>query len=486
MITFTFALISLLLGYLIYGAIVDHVFCPQSRSSMPCYTKQDGVDYLPISPWRVFLIQFLNIAGTGPIFGAIMGILFGPAAYLWIVLGCIFAGAVHDYMCGMICVRKGGVSLPELIGDELGLFMRMLMRLCSLIVLVGTVFITTPAALLDNMTPDQGWLWSNWFWIVVILFYFLIATFLPIDKLIGKIYPLFGLALLVMALGIGWNIYTADGWLPELTDQLFVSHHPKGLPIFPMLCITIACGAISGFHGTQSPLMARCLTNEKYGRPIFYGSMITEGVVALIWAAATIKFASTLPGEAGATAYEKLASLGNPAIVVNEVSVGWMGTVGAVLAVLGVVAAPITSGDTAFRSARLIAADFLHMGQKKVWSRLVLCLPLFAIATSLMFMDFNVLWRYFAWFNQTLACITLWAATVWLTRKRKFFYICLVPAMFMTVVCTSYIIIAPEGFSLPWLWGIIAGLVLMVCFTCGFFIWKRNYKSQYNLNCRRP
>ena len=306
MVTFTFALIALLLGYLIYGAIVDKVFSPKDyTSSMPCYAKCDGVDYLPISPWKVFLIQFLNIAGTGPIFGAILGILFGPAAYLWIVLGCIFAGAVHDYMCGMICVRKGGVSLPELIGDELGMGMRILMRLCSLIllVLVGTVFITTPAALLDNMIADQGWLWSNWFWIVIILLYYLIATFLPIDKLIGKIYPLFGLALLIMAIGIGWHIYTAQGWMPELTDQPFVSHHPKGLPIFPILCITIACGAISGFHGTQSPLMARCLTNEKFGRPIFYGSMISEGIVALIWAAATIKFASMLPGEAGATAY---------------------------------------------------------------------------------------------------------------------------------------------------------------------------------------
>ena len=476
MITFTIALISLLLGYLIYGAVVDHVFGPKEHGTMPCYTKRDGVDYLPIAPWRVFLIQFLNIAGTGPIFGAILGILFGPAAYLWIVFGCIFAGAVHDYMCGMICVRKGGVSLPEMIGDELGLGMRILMRL--------TVFITTPAALLDNMIPDQGWLWSKWFWVVIILFYFLIATFLPIDKLIGKIYPLFGLALLIMALGIGWNIYTADGWMPELTDQLFTSHHPKGLPIFPILCVTIACGAISGFHGTQSPLMARCLTNEKYGRPIFYGSMITEGVVALIWAAATIKFASTLPGEAGATAYEKLASMGNPAIVVNKVSVGWMGAVGAILAVLGVVAAPITSGDTAFRSARLIAADFLHMGQKNVWSRLVLCLPLFAIATSLMFMDFDVLWRYFAWFNQTLACITLWAATVWLARKHKFYYICLLPAMFMTVVCSSYIVGAPEGFSTIlskmgleaseiYHLGLIVGVALMVCLTAGFYLWHR-------------
>lgn len=474
MLTFTLSLICLLAGYLLYGALVERVFAPNAQASMPCYERRDDVDFLPVPAWRVFLIQFLNIAGTGPIFGAIMGILFGPAAYLWIVLGCIFAGAVHDYLCGMICVRKGGVSLPELIGDELGPLMRVLMRVCSLILLllVGTVFVTTPASLLDNMTTDDGFLFSNWFWIVIILVYYLVATFLPIDKLICKIYPLFGIALLVMAIGIGWNIYTAEGWLPELTDGLFSDHHPKGLPIFPMLCITIACGAISGFHGTQSPLMARCMTNEKFGRPIFYGSMITEGVVALVWAAATIKFASTLPGEAGATAYEKLASMGNPAIVVKEVSTHWMGSIGAILAILGVVAAPITSGDTAFRSARLIAADFLHFSQVAVWRRLVLCLPLFVLATALMFVDFNVLWRYFAWFNQTLACITLWASAVWLVRKRKCYWIAFVPALFMTIVCTSYIIIAPEGFQQPLWLGMVAGITLMVLFAVLFLTWK--------------
>ncbi|MBR5053230.1 MAG: carbon starvation protein A [Bacteroidaceae bacterium] len=475
MITFSVSLVCLLLGYLLYGAVVERVIKPSDTTQMPCYTKRDGVDFIPMPAWRVFLIQFLNIAGTGPIFGAIMGILFGPAAYLWIVFGCIFAGAVHDYLCGMICIRQGGVSLPEIIGNELGNGMRIVMRVGALVllVLVGAVFVTTPASLLDNMTPDKGWFFSNGFWLTAIFLYFILATLLPIDKLIGRVYPLFGFALLAMAVGICWGIYTKEGWMPELTDEPFISHHPKGLPIFPLLCITIACGAISGFHGTQSPLMARCLTNERLGRPIFYGAMITEGVVALIWAAAAVKFASMLPGEEGATAYEKLAALGNPAIVVKEISVGWMGTVGAILAILGVVAAPITSGDTAFRSARLIAADFLHLSQKKIVKRLMLCLPLFAITTALFFIDFNALWRYFAWTNQTLACIMLWAAAVWLRKQKKFYWIALVPALFMTVVCTSYILIAPEGFGLSLNIGLTAGFAMMALLAILYAIKKK-------------
>lgn len=471
MITFSVSLVCLLLGYLLYGAVVERVIRPSDATKMPCYEKQDGVDYIPLPAWRVFLIQFLNIAGTGPIFGAIMGILYGPAAYLWIVLGCIFAGAVHDYLCGMICIRQGGVSLPEIIGNELGNGMRIVMRVGALVllVLVGAVFVTTPASLLDNMTPDKDWLFSNGFWLTVIFLYFIFATLLPIDKLIGRIYPIFGFALLAMAVGICWGIYTKEGWMPELTDEPFISHHPKGLPIFPLLCITIACGAISGFHGTQSPLMARCLTNERLGRPIFYGAMITEGVVALIWAAAAVKFASMLPGEEGATAYQKLAALGNPAIVVKEISTGWMGAVGAVLAILGVVAAPITSGDTAFRSARLIAADFLHLSQKKIANRLLLCLPLFAITTALFFINFDVLWRYFAWTNQTLACIMLWAAAVWLRKQKKFYWIALVPALFMTVVSVSYILTSPEGFSLSLNIGLTAGFAMMVVLGGLFF-----------------
>lgn len=468
MVSFSVALVCLLLGYLIYGQMVERVFAPNREAKMPCFEKEDGVDFMPMNPVKVFLVQFLNIAGTGPIFGAIMGILFGPAAYLWIVLGCIFAGAVHDYMCGMICVRKGGVSLPEIVGDELGVSMRQLMRVLSivLLVLVGTVFVTTPASLLDTMLP----LGKN-VWIAIIFLYYILATLLPIDKLIGRIYPVFGLALLIMAAGLLWHIYFSAGYVPELTDDVFTSHHPKGLSIFPMLCITIACGAISGFHGTQSPLMARCLTNERYGRPIFYGSMITEGIVALIWAAAAVKFADTLPGEG--TAYEKLSAIGNPAVVVNTVCSSWMGAVGAFLAVLGVVAAPITSGDTAFRSARLIVADFLRVSQKTFVRRLMLCLPLFAVSVGLLFLDFDILWRYFAWTNQTLACITLWASTVWLHKQQKNYWITFIPAVFMTCVCTSYILVAKEGFQLDLTIGLIAGFVAAVSATIGFFVWKK-------------
>lgn len=471
MISFTTALVCLILGYFIYGQIVDRIFGPDKNAKMPCYEKEDGVDFMPMKAVKVFLVQFLNIAGTGPIFGAIMGILFGPAAYLWIVLGCIFAGSVHDYMSGMICIRKGGLSLPEIVGDELGLSMRQFMRFLSivLLVLVGTVFVTTPAALLETMAP----LGNKYYWIAIIFLYYILATLLPIDKLIGRIYPIFGMALLIMAAGLLYHIYFSEGYVPELTDNTFATHHPQGLNIFPMLCITIACGAISGFHGTQSPLMARCLTNEKYGRPIFYGSMITEGIVALIWAAAAIKFADTLPGEG--TAYDKLAAMGNPSVVVNTVCSSWMGKVGAILAVLGVVAAPITSGDTAFRSARLIVADFLKMSQKTFVRRLLLCLPLFAISVCLLFLDFNVLWRYFAWTNQTLACITLWAATVWFAKLDKKWIITFVPAVFMTCVCTSYILVAKEGFELNYTIGLCVGLLAAIASLIGFLSWHKKH-----------
>lgn len=474
MISFSTALVCLILGYLIYGQIVDRIFGPNPQAKMPCHEKEDGVDFQPMKPVKVFLVQFLNIAGTGPIFGAIMGILFGPAAYLWIVLGCIFAGSVHDYMCGMMCVRKGGVSLPEIVGDELGLGMRQFMRVLSLVllVLVGTVFVTTPASLLETMLP----LGDKYYWIAIIFLYYIFATLLPIDKLIGKVYPIFGAALLIMAVGLLYHIYFSSGHVPELSEDTFTTHHPQGLHIFPMLCITIACGAISGFHGTQSPLMARCMTNEKYGRPIFYGSMITEGIVALIWAAAAIKFADTLPGEG--TAYEKLAALGNPALVVNTVCSSWMGAVGAALAVLGVVAAPITSGDTAFRSARLIIADFLSVSQKSFVKRLMLCLPLFAISVCLLFLDFNILWRYFAWTNQTLACITLWAATVWLKKAGKNYWITVLPAIFMTCVCSSYILVAKEGFEIDYTIGLVSGIIAAVVATVAYFAWaKKKYTN---------
>ena len=469
MISFCISLVALVLGYVFYGAVVERVFGVEPDRPTPCFTKQDGVDYIPMPTWKVFLIQFLNIAGTGPIFGAIMGILFGPAAYLWIVLGCIFAGATHDYMSGMISLRKGGISIPEFVGDELGSGIRLLMRVFSmvLLVLVAAVFVATPANLLSNMTSGWGACGTVFFWSALVFFYYILATLLPVSALIGRIYPLFGLAMLIMAVGLAIGIFTHDGWMPEFTDPL-TGHHPKGLPVFPMLCITIACGAISGFHGTQSPMMARCLKSERMGRRVFYGAMIAEGLVALIWAAASIKYAG---------GYQQLADMGNPAVVVSTLCSSWMGRTGAVLAILGVVAAPITSGDTALRSARLMAADFLHFPQNKLWKRLALSLPIFVVCGMLLFIDFNVLWRYFAWSNQTLAFMTLWAVSVWLARKGRSFWITLLPAMFMTVVCTSYILVAPEGFQLPLCVGIVSGLVFMCLLTALFGYWLVRRRS---------
>lgn len=478
MITFITSLVLLVAGYAFYGWVVERVFGPDPARVTPSYTNRDGVDFVPMPTWRVYLIQFLNIAGTGPIFGAIQGILFGPAAFIWIVLGCIFGGAVHDYLSGMMSLRRNGESLPEIIGDELGTTARFGVRVFSMIlmVLVGAVFAQTPAGLLSSMTGGgESFVGSIPFWIIIIMVYYILATLLPIDKLIGKVYPIFGLALLIMAVGmLAGILFIGDGNMPEITEA-FSNHHPaSNIPIFPGLCITIACGAVSGFHATQSPMMARCLKNERLGRPVFYGAMITEGLVALIWAAAAIKFADSVSDYEG-TPYQKLWALmtnggttnANPAIIVNAICHSWLGTVGAILAILGVVAAPITTGDTAFRSARLIAADFLHMRQDKIVWRLILCLPIFAVAIVLMFVDFQVLWRYFAWFNQTLSVFTFWAITVYLTKQQKSAIITLIPALFMTYVCTSYILVAPEGLQLsPMLSYIIAGALDL-----GLLVW---------------
>ena len=481
MTTFVISLVLLVLGFLLYGSFVERKFGADPNRKTPCYTKQDGVDYMPMPTWKVFLIQFLNIAGTGPIFGAIQGILFGPAAFFWIVLGCIFGGAVHDYLSGMISLRKDGVSLPEIIGDELGRKARIIMRVFILLtlLLVGSVFVKTPSDLLAIQTEGWGFFGSPTFWYIVVFIYYIIATLLPIDKLIGRIYPVFGLALLIMAVGVGYGIFTAEGSVPEITDA-FTNHHPSSsIPLFPGLFITIACGAVSGFHATQSPMMARCMKNEKLGRPVFYGAMITEGLVALIWAAAAIKFADSLDVE-GTTPYEKLmvAMNGNPAKLVTDICHSWMGQLGGILAILGVVAAPITTGDTAFRSSRMIAADFLHYKQNKIYKRLLLAAPLFLLAFVLMFIDFDILWRYFGWVNQTLAVFTLWAVTVWMARQHRNFFIPLVPALWMTMVCSSYILISPkEGFGLlPWIAYLIGGIVTLTCLV-SFIWWRKGVKT---------
>lgn len=485
MTTFLIAFILLIAGYVLYGMWVEKKFGADPQRKTPCFTCQDGVDYIPMPTWKVFLIQFLNIAGTGPIFGAIQGILFGPSAYLWIVLGCIFGGAVHDYLSGMISIRMKGASLPEIVGSQMGKPVKLINLFLSMVlmILVGAVFVTTPAGLLTNLT--QGWgdkATISLIWTALIFLYYLLATLLPVDKLIGKIYPVFGVALLIMAVGVMYGIIAFDGQLPEIMDA-FTNHHPSenSLPIFPGLCITIACGAVSGFHATQSPMMARCLKNEKLGRPVFYGAMITEGIVALIWAAAAIKFADSLSTE-GVSPYEKLLAAMtdpetgkmNPAIIVNQICHSWLGTVGAVLAILGVVAAPITSGDTALRSARLILADFLKIKQDKIAKRLMLALPVFVLSFILINIDFQILWRYFAWLNQTLAVFTLWAITIYLARRKGWtFIIGIVPAVWMTAVCTTYIFIAPEGFSLSPIIGDSVGIAVALIALTGFAL-KRN------------
>lgn len=474
MITFTLCLLALIAGYFLYGRVVERIFGPDDRKT-PALTRQDGVDYIPMSTWKIFMIQFLNIAGLGPIFGAIMGAKFGTASYLWIVLGSIFAGAVHDYLSGMLSMRHDGESLPELIGRYLGGTTKQVMRVFTVIlmVLVGSVFVAGPAGLLANLTPE---VLDTTFWIVVVFLYYILATLLPIDKIIGKIYPLFALALLFMAVGILAMLYVHRPVLPELWDGLQNTHpDAASLPIFPIMFVSIACGAISGFHATQSPLMARCLKSERHGRPVFYGAMITEGIVALIWAAAATYFF-----------HENGMEETNAAVIVDAVTKDWLGTVGGVLAVLGVIAAPITSGDTAFRSARLIVADFLGMEQKTIRRRLYICIPMFLAAIALLLYSlsdaqgFDMIWRYFAWSNQTLSVFTLWAVTVYLVRVKSgyTYYITFIPALFMTAVCATYICVAPEGFGLSSGWSPYIALVALVVAAVWFGIWyaKRREK----------
>ena len=467
MITFTICLLALIAGYFTYGRVVERIFAPDDRKT-PALTKTDGVDYIPLPTWKIFMIQFLNIAGVGPIFGAIMGAMFGTASYLWIVLGSIFAGAVHDYLSGMLSLRHDGESLPEIIGRYLGLPTKQVMRgfAVILMMLVGAVFVASPAGLLAKLTPESL---DMTFWIIVIFLYYILATLLPIDKIIGKIYPLFAVALLFMAVGILVMLYVKSPDLPELWKGMQNTHpQASSNPIFPMMFITIACGAISGFHATQSPLMARCMTSERHGRPVFYGAMIIEGIVALIWATVATYFF-----------HENGMGLSDASIVVFDISKGWLGTVGGVLAILGVVAAPITSGDTAFRSARLIVADFLGLEQKSMRRRLYICVPMFAIAAALLLYSlrdadgFQTIWRYFAWANQTLAVFTLWAVTVWLVRVKPglTFGVTGLPAVFMTVVCATYICVAPEGFSLGTGSVLPVALVALAVTLVWFFVW---------------
>jgi carbon starvation protein CstA len=440
MISLLLSFVILILGYLVYGRIIERVFDPDDRKT-PAIELEDGVDYVPMKPWKAFLVQLLNIAGTGPIFGALMGACFGPVVFLWIIFGAILGGGVHDFMVGMISERHAGQSIAELSGKYLGKQAKWIMRIFSIVLLIlcGTVFVTSPAALLAALTPNGL---SQSFWIVVILIYYVLATLLPIDKIIGRFYPIFGAVLIIMAVGIMYGIISGGYSIPEIN---FTDMHPTHLPVWPYMFITVACGAISGFHATQSPMVAKCITSERQGRTIFYGAMLTESVIALIWAAGGLAFYKNTPA-----LFNALTNLGQSSVV-HQISTGMLGGVGGILAIIGVVACPITSGDTAFRSARLILSEITHLNQKSMKNRLVITIPLLAIGALLTQLNFDVLWRYFSWSNQTLAMISLWVSTAYLLKKKDNKFLSLftaLPATFMSAVSSTYILMAKEGFQI--------------------------------------
>ena len=498
MISFGLSLIVLVLGYFLYGRFVERVFGPDDRPT-PAIAKADGVDFMVLPGWKIFMIQFLNIAGTGPIFGAIMGAMFGPVAYLWIVLGCIFAGATHDYLSGMLSVRHGGANQPDIIGHYLGKTTKQVMLVFSvfLLMMVGAVFVFSPAKILGDMWEPafvSDSLGQYTFWIAIIFVYYLIATLMPIDKIIGKIYPLFAFSLLFMAAALLVMLFVKMPNIPEIWEGLSVDAFDKR-SIFPCLFITIACGAISGFHATQSPLMARCMKSEKQGRPIFYGAMITEGIVALIWATVAMYFFydQSMPGY---LAIEKGAMMENGIIVgpvtdaptiVTLISKDWLLTFGSILALLGVVAAPITSGDTALRSCRLIIADFVKLEQRSIRKRLYISIPLFAVVMALLIWQmgdkegFNKIWSWFGWSNQTLSVFMLWAVTVYLVQQKKPYVITLIPAVFMTVVCTTFLVVE-QAFKIDdaQTKSTVTTVVALAAFVLSavwFCLWYRKYKQ---------
>lgn len=475
----------LIIGYIVYSRIAEKVFAPDDRQT-PAIAYNDGVDCVPMKTWKAFLVQLLNIAGTGPIFGALMGAVFGPVVFLWIVFGSILGGAVHDYMSGMISSRHKGASIAELSGTYLGNAAKWVMRVFSVVLLVlcGTVFVTSPADLLDNLTPD----WMNGtFWAVIILAYYLLATLLPIDKLIGKLYPVFGVLLIIMAVAvIGGIIFSGGAYtIPELSLQ---NLYPDGTPVWPYMFITVACGAVSGFHATQSPMIAKCIKSEKDGRKVFYGAMISESVIALVWAAAGVSFYGT-------TQLLDEALLGGASNVVYEISTGVLGVFGGVLAVAGVIICPITSGDTAFRSARLILAETFKLDQQKIKNRLLLTIPLLLIGGALTVFamvnanGFQIIWRYFSWSNQTLAMIALWVSTSYLLKKGKYRFgslITALPATFMTAVAVTYILMADEGFRLnqtvSYIIGIAAAVSLFTVYLVFLIRRIRRRRKQVKVN----
>ena len=450
MLSFLICLALLVASYFTYGRMVDNTFAPDDRET-PAVAINDGVDYVVLPAWKLFLVQLLNIAGLGPIFGAMQGALWGPIVFLWITFGTIFAGAVHDYFSGMLSERNNGASISEVIGIYLGPVMKTIMRVFAvvLLIMVGTVFAVGPAGLIVKLLTEKGVsgpFAQTTVWLGIILLYYFIATFISIDKIIGKIYPVFGICLIVMAIGVAIGIPVNGYAIPEIFTH-FGSMHPQGTPVWSFMFITVACGAISGFHSTQSPLMARCLKSERQGHFVFYGAMVAEGCIALIWAAAGCSLYAVTGGQN--TGLAEILADGQSAAI-YDVCIKTMGPVGVILAMLGVVACPITSGDTAFRSARLTLSDWFKIDQESYANRLKLCIPVLGIGAFLGFgntlglLSYTVIWRYFSWTNQTLAMIVLWAGAMYLAKEGKNYLICVVPAVFMSAVSITYFFMAPE------------------------------------------
>lgn len=471
MITFLLSILLLVAGYFVYGKIVEKYLDVDPSRKTPAYTKADGVDFQPMPTWKVFVIQFLNIAGLGPIFGAVSGAAFGPAAYIWIVVGCIFMGAVHDFFAGMMSIHTGGMNMPEVTAKYLGKRMKGFMNfvVAFLLMAVGVSFVIGPAGLMQNLTSID-----KETWLYIIFGYYILATLLPVDKIIGSIYPFMGVILLFMAFGVGVMLIVGDingtHEIMELTPAVLKNWHsnPEQNMIIPMMFIVISCGAISGFHATQSPMMARCLKNEKHARPVFYGAMIAEGIVAMIWATAAISYFGGPDGlnaamsDTGTMVNGVLVKNAQAADIVDMICKSWLGKVGAVIAILGVVICPITSGDTAFRSLRLSVADFLKYDQKPIVKRLVVCLPIFVAAFFFCKVDFSTAWSYLGIANQILASLVLWTGAAYLINKGRAHWMCSIPATFLTFICVCFLMVAPLGFGLAPLVGYIAGAAVAI------------------------
>jgi len=466
MITFISSIVLLVIAYFTYGKFIEKIFGVDKERKTPAYANQDGIDYVPMGKQKNALIQLLNIAGTGPIFGPIMGALFGPVAFIWIVVGSIFAGAVHDYLTGMISIRNRGAHIPELAGRFLGKVSKHIVNVFALLLLllVGTVFVTTPASLLAILVNGKV---AAWIFIAVIFIYYFLSTILPIDKIIGRFYPFFGAVLLIGTLGVGVALMFSDYTIPELTLQ---NLHPENVPVIPILFFTITCGALSGFHATQSPIISRTVEKESEGRYVFYGMMIAEAVIAMIWAAAAM---SLLDGQT----LNEFINTGTPSVVVNEVSKTLLGAVGGTIAVLGAIVLPITSGDTAFRAARSIIADYLKIDQRPLVKRLLIALPLFAVSVLLTQIDFNLLWRYFSWANQATAAIALWIGTMYLFIKGKNFIVSLIPAIFISYMVFVYILSEKIGFNLELKISFIVSVPLTILLTIMFFVKAKNNRK---------